>query len=290
MKKVLVIGANGNIGRRLVEHFGDRAIGCYRTQVTNGLVLDITKNRIHDCLEAPETVSHAIIVAGITNPALIVDDPEKARAVNVDATWRLIEDLADLGIVPIFTSSDALLGLGSGPFTEKDPVRPETLYGQMKWDVEKRLLSMSSETLVLRLPRIYGLTIDDGTLITGLFEKIRQGGKVSVATDQRFSPLYVGDLAVAIEKAIRSQLNGLYNLGGDEVVTHEDIAEKICDAMSKHRSVDAEIDRKGINDFVSYETRPLDISMNSSKIKDALDLSFLNISDAVQRVVTSSLQ
>jgi len=290
MKKVLVIGAAGKVGKFIMQHLGDQAIGCYRRDVENGIQLDLETDRIYERLPNPEAISHAIILAGIVNPAEIVADPAKAREINVDATWQLVEDLMELNITPIFTSSDALLGPGSGPFSETDPVDPTVLYGILKLEIERQFLQISKNWLVLRLSRIYGIAVGDGSFITNLYAKIIAGGKVPVAADQLFTPLYGGDLGPALGKAINSNLTGVYHLGGDEAVTHADIAELIYGEISKHRPLEISFERKSINDFVSYETRPTDISMNSSKIKKALNLSFMGLSDAAQRIVQAGLK
>jgi dTDP-4-dehydrorhamnose reductase len=285
MKKLLIIGAGGNIGRHLMRYFGKHAIGCYRTETRCGIQLDIQKNRIFEPLSNPKIVSHAIILAGIVDPSVIVSNPTKAKEINVDATWQLIKDLIELEITPIFTSSDALFGPNPGPHSEEDPVDPGVLYGKLKLEIEHRLSKLSDRWLILRIPRIYGLNRGDGTLITNLYEKILAGGKIPVASDQRFSPLYVYDLAQTIEKAIKSNLTGLFHLGGDQNVTHIDIANTIVKTLSKYQPINVKLIHKSINYFVKYEIRPLDITMNSEKIKKALDLTFLNITDAVQKIV-----
>jgi dTDP-4-dehydrorhamnose reductase len=288
--KILILGANGNIGRLLVKYFSGRAIGCYRTNETDGIQFDLLKDKISEVLPSGCFISHAIILAGITSPAKIVADPSSAWSVNVGATWKLIEDLIELKIKPIFTSSDAVLGFGKGPFNEHSKVSPETLYGQFKWAIEQKLLNSSSDHLIYRLPRIYGVTIGDGTLITQLFEQMASKREVFVSGDQVFSPLYGHDLCDAIEKSLNADLNGLYHLGGEENVCHADIASMIYAELSKYQQVDCDLVIKKINDFVSYETRPLDISMNSDKIRQKLDLSPINLSEAVSRVVHAGTQ
>ena len=287
MKKLLIVGAGGYIGRHMINHFQERALGSYHSRENYGIQLDILKDRIFECLPRPDNISHALVLAGQTKPAEIVKDPTKAHALNVEATWQLIEDLIEFNIVPIFTSNDSLFGHNLGPFSETDPTNPQVIYGKFKLEIEHRLLNISQTSLIIRIPRVYGLSLGDGSLITRLYEKIKIGGNMAVASDQLFSPLYLGDMAKAIDQAIKSNLSGLYHLGGDEIVTHADIAYKICAELSKYHSVDIKIQEKSINDFVTYETRPLDLSMDSGKLKNTLGLSFISITEAINKIILS---
>lgn len=290
MHDILVIGAGGRIGKKLMASLGNRAIGVYRSPASGWPGFDLATQDLADVMVRPEGVTHAIILAGVANPEIIMANPSGAFAINVEKTVALTDRLLNWGIIPIFISSDAVLGLEEKCHSESAPVRPQTLYGQMKRQVEEALSTRAGDWLILRLPRVYGLEINDETLITSLFKSLMTGGVVSVACDQRFSPIYKNDMAQAIEAAVDRRLTGLYHLGGPQAVTHFQVAELLLAEINQRHPGQAVIKRCSINDFLSYEVRPLNMVMDSSKITAALGLKFITIEHACRVVAAVGMQ
>ena len=91
--------------------------------------------------------SSCLLIRGLSG----LQSPESARAVNVDATSRVIDRLVQWGIVPVFTSSDAVFGEGRGSFGEDDIAEPCVEYGRQKLEIED-LLGFSKTTGSLPSP------------------------------------------------------------------------------------------------------------------------------------------
>jgi len=285
-----VIGANDFIGQSLIKQLGTNAIRSYRTQTKLGLHFEIGKHRISDVIPNPKLISHAVILAGIINPAEVFSNPTEARRINVDATLQMIKELIALDIIPIYTSSDGVFGPGDGPFSEDAPINPPVMFGKFKREVEECLLNLSSEWLVLRLAQTYGLKLSDGTLLTKLFDAIKNGGKISLSSDHKFLPIGKSDVVKTIIGSINSGINRVYNLGGDEIVIHFDVATILLNEFSKFDFVGIKFRRKSFNDFVTYEKRPMDISMDSRKIKNTLNTRFINLADSSKIIVQPYLK
>jgi dTDP-4-dehydrorhamnose reductase len=281
VKKILVIGSGGKLGPYLLKKLGSRAVGTNRKATSQGLTFDLLTQRIGDVLVDPENFSHAIILAGITLVDEVAADPKKAREINVGATWILINDLIDIGIIPIFTSSDAVLGIGKGPFNENAAVKPLQKYGQFKHEIEKRILERPENWLVLRLSKVYDFEIDSKNFfLSQLCHKIIAGGSITIATDLQFSPIFSEDFAMAVESAIDQKLTGLYHLGGPESVTYLDVANYLINELVKIRTLNVKLDPKSINEISPLEVRQTDIRMNSDKIMNTLDLQFKTVAES----------
>lgn len=290
MTGLMVIGAGGRVGRHLIKALNPGSIGTHRTATEGFVRFDLAEDDLADVMARPEGVTHAVIVAGIVNPEAIVADPERARRINIEGTIRLIDRLERWGITPVFTSSDAVLGLGRGPFTEMAPKKPLTLYGQMKQVVEDDLAGREGDWLVLRLSRVYGMDAEDGTLITSLLQRLLGGGTVAVAHDQLFAPIYIGDVVSAIKAAAERRLTGLYHLGGPQVVTHFAVANSLMREVRQRRPLEVTLEPRTINSFVGYEKRPTDIAMDSTRIRHELGLNFMNVDTAVRLIVDQTLR
>ena len=290
MHDILVIGAGGRVGKTLMASLGKRALGVYRRPTLGYAGFDLASQDLADVISRPEGVTHAIILAGFTGPEAIVAHPSVGRAINVEGTLALVARLFDWEIIPVFISSDAVLGLSQSCSNESSLVCPQTLYGQMKRQVEEALISHAGDWLILRLSRVYGLKIGDGSLVTSLCERLLIGGEVPVACDQKFNPIYIGDVVQAIEAVVDQRLVGLYHLGGPQTVTHLEVAELLLLQISRYLSVTATIKTCSINDFVKYEARPYNIAMDSCKIATATGLNFISVKHACDVVVAAALQ
>src|SRR2546421_180766 len=110
--RILVVGASGFIGSRLVKALGsDNVIATYaHSPVSGAFRFDSAKQRIRDLPASLGTVRHAYVLGGITDIDECARDPEGSERVNVAGTLRLLADLVSLGIKPIFASSDAVYG------------------------------------------------------------------------------------------------------------------------------------------------------------------------------------
>jgi dTDP-4-dehydrorhamnose reductase len=277
MRKIAIIGAGGSVGPHLMKKFGSRAVGTYRKPTPEGLFFDLLTQRIGDVIVEPNKFSHAIILASMTNLNEVVANPEKAHSINIEATWNLVKDLITLGITPVFTSSDGVLGVGNGPFKENAAIDPKIKLGTLKHEIEKRFFGLSEEWLILRLSKVYSLGFNDGNLIAKLCHNIIEGGSIPIAKDLIYSPIFSEDLATAIESAIDHKLTGLYHLGGPEPVTYLDVANYLIVNLGEKRTQNVKLEPRGINELSTLEVRPTDISMDSDKIMAALNLQFQTV-------------
>ncbi|MFD1328211.1 NAD-dependent epimerase/dehydratase family protein [Mycoplana ramosa] len=175
MSRVLVSGGTGYVGRFVVEHLlahghdvtvGGRsppAAGFYSKHVAFApLILDPDL----DQGDAFRNVDHFVHAAFSHLPGKYRggegDDPDGFRCANLDGSVRLFEEARQAGIRRcVFLSSRAVYGPYPGrvTLTEETPPQPETLYGQVKLEAERRLQSLCGPAFIttcLRVTGVYG--------------------------------------------------------------------------------------------------------------------------------------
>ncbi len=173
MKRVLVTGANGFIGRRLCTELlrcGWTVRGTVRRpEAQRDLVpgikpvlVDVTRD--DGWLEALSSVDAVVHLVGRTH--VLHDrasDPLDAyRSVNVEGTQRVLKACVEAGVPRfIYLSSIKAVGEGAqGPYSEKSPCNPEDAYGITKREAEIAVLEMASKTdlhvSIVRPPLVYG--------------------------------------------------------------------------------------------------------------------------------------
>ena len=81
---------------------------------------------------------------------------KRSYAINVQSTRRVIDDLVELGIKPVFTSSEYVFDGEQGNYVEDDPAIPSTVYGSQKLQIEQYLTDRCVDYAVLRLAKVYG--------------------------------------------------------------------------------------------------------------------------------------
>ncbi len=164
MKRILVTGAKGFIGRHIAKTFADagwHAVGvghgswsdreakAYGVELWNES--EITHGAISAMCEAagrPDVVFHAAggasVGLSVTHPLLDFDRTVRTTAVLLDAIRRLAPEA-----MLIMPSSAAVYGMaGAGPISESDPLTPVSPYGVHK---------CMTEQLVTGAHRLFGL-------------------------------------------------------------------------------------------------------------------------------------
>lgn len=146
-------------------------------------------------------------------------DPSLARSINVDAV-RLLDRLRGPGQLLVFPSTECGYGTqdDGAICTEETPLRPQTLYGQMKVDMEQELLGRP-DAIALRPSSAFGVSprmrydviinhFVHQAVTTGLLVLFEHGFKRNF--------VHVGDLADCFVHCIESadsMVGRTYNVG-----------------------------------------------------------------------------
>ena len=132
---------------------------------------------------------------------------EEAYAVNSFAPRSISKVCAELKIKLIHISSSFVYGGKENKiYSETDPVCPINVFGDSKLLGENYILESCCESLILRLPQIYGR---GNSFITDV---LRESGPANLISNQIISTVYSNDAAALIAKAVDSGLTGIYNL------------------------------------------------------------------------------
>ena len=267
--KLLVLGGSSYIGQHLIKRLlPDEYTATYATHpFEGGYELDCTNDRLSETVNDLETYCQAILLLGDTEPNSCVLHPKRSQSINVDGITRVIDDLVETGIRIVFVSSEFVFDGKQGEYVESDLASPILLYGKQNLIIERYLEKCAKDFAVLRLAKVYGGEVGDGTLFSNWLPVIKQGTLDKCASDQRFSPIFVDDVVDALLKAVESRLQGVFHVGGPKSHSRFDCLITLLEEVQRFRKVDLQPKPCLINDFDFPEARPVDVSMKIDKFK-----------------------
>lgn len=221
MQKILVTGANGQLGRALQRRFKDK----YSLLACTGAQLDITAdNACRDAVRAykPDIVINA---AAYTNVEKSEDEPEAAFAVNAAGAHNLALACRDGKAKLIHISTDYVFdGEKNGPYEEADLPNPLSVYGKSKLLGEKLIRDTGGRFFIVRTSWLFG---DGSNFVRTMLRLADERPEIAVVADQYGTPTYAGDLAVFLERLMNTEYYGIYHATNTGNCTWYDFACQI---------------------------------------------------------------
>ena len=231
--KVLVTGGAGYIGSVLVPKLLER--GAAVTVVDNffykqNSLLDVCFHPILTVIrgDARDKKLLSSLIRGqdfiiplacLVGAPLCDKFPEEAKAVNLEAV-KMILKLRSPHQKVIFPNTNSGYGIGKvGLFcTEESPLKPISLYGRLKVEAEKALLS-SGNAITLRLATVFGISSRmrlDLLVNDFVYRAVNDGYVVLFEADFKRNYIHVRDVARAFIHAMdnfEKMKNEPYNVG-----------------------------------------------------------------------------
>ena len=228
MKKILVTGANGQLGQclqKISSQFEE-----FEFIFTDSETLDITnKEEVNDFFwqNSPDFCINA---AAYTAVDLAETDVEKAFLVNADGTENLAEACAENNAQFIHVSTDYVFdGENNLAYTEEDFTNPLGVYGASKLAGDELALEVNPCSVILRTSWVYS---EFGkNFVKTMLSLFATKEELNIVADQFGQPTNANDLAEAIMKIIKSEkiTPGIFNFSNLGRISWFDFAEKIAE-------------------------------------------------------------
>ena len=281
---ILMVGASGFIGSRLLEHYKKRgvsAVGTYCKNFRKGLiyynVADIKENDLDFIDESCRFGIIAVSIGSIDYHKLHISEYLRVNK----SIKKIISVLNSKRAIPVFLSTDYVFEGVAGDYKEDDPVKPTTEYGKSKTEIEEYLKTEYEDYIIIRLGKVYGHSPGDGTLLTGIISKLQRGETIKAADDQIIAPTSVIDAVSGISKIIDSGHTGIFHISSPEVRSRYEVSALIKEKM---QWLKGSVEKVGINDLFFAEKRPLNTTMNSDKTSEMFGITYTSIEDNILKI------
>lgn len=225
--KLLITGANGQLGRELQLLLNKELPGC--AVFTDKDELDITNQHAVDKFVADNEFTHIINCAAYTDVEKAEDEKLECSALNFIAVKNLAMAADANGAKVIHISTDYVFdGNSNRPYRESDKVNPISQYGTTKRKGETALIALAPESIIIRTAWLY--SPHGRNFVKTMLRLFKSQPEVKVVCDQIGTPTYARDLAKAILKILLSNqwVSGIYHFTDEGVASWYDFAKAIA--------------------------------------------------------------
>lgn len=249
MKKILLIGGNGQLGSALVQDarmFGFEIAWFARSE------LDVT-NEVHLRQKIKETQCDILVNTSAYHVVAECEkNPEAAMRINfasVVAMARLCQERK----IPFITFSTFYVfdGEKGAPYEEDDAPRPLNMYGISKLAGEYGAAAAYGDgAIIIRTGALYGggrtgSPQKGGNFVLDILKEAEEKDHIQVSSEQIVNPTFAGDISKATFTLLKMQApGGTYHLVNEGYCSYYEFAKEICIYAGKDIPV-VPIDRKG---------------------------------------------
>lgn len=217
--KVLITGANGQLGHELVR--ATIAAG-HEVVATSHETLDITKKSDVDAAitaARPDVVIHA---AAWTAVDACESDPEKALLVNGTATKYIADAAHSVGAHVVYISTDYVFdGSKATPYEEGDATNPQSVYGASKLAGERALGATDAIVRIAWVCGFYGANMVKTIL------RLAEQPQLKFVDDQIGNPTFADDAAAMIVRLAAEKRSGTWHVTNQGDVSWYEFAREV---------------------------------------------------------------
>ena len=293
MKKILVLGATGQIGKALKKDL----VGWEEVKFLNRKELDFKniesiESKIKDF--QPDFIINTAAYTNVDGAEDFRDDAYQINSVAVDKLSKLANSY---GVVLVHFSTDYVFdGQKNLPYLETDFPNPLSIYGKSKLEGEKFVEENCSKFFIIRTSGVISRSEDN--FLSKIKKFTEKQNKLFVINDQitsiNYSAYISKTTSLMLKKTEENIENesrwGTYHMSGDKLGSWFDFA-KYAQKISKLKNPNSAFSKSIIESISSEEfnqkaKRPNYSFLSSDKLKVEFDLMLPNWEESISEVVT----
>ena len=225
MKRVLITGANGQLGLALQEAAKDSNLDLVFLDKN---MLDITDTEAINEVFATQSFDVFINAAAYTHVDGAEANKELAYTINATAVETLAKACKQHGCWLIHISTDYVFdGTLDRPYTPSDTPNPLNVYGASKLAGEQAIQAVGGTYSIVRTSWLYSQY--GNNFYTKLLAQVNAGKTLRVTADQKGCPTQAEDLAAHLLKGVANQqlTKGISHYCGNKVMTWLEFARSL---------------------------------------------------------------
>ena len=288
MKKILVLGSNGQLGncfKKLLSDFDNN----FEFNFANSEDLDITDRNAVDNFFDDFKPDFCINAAAYTAVDLAEKESEKAFAVNAEAVRNIAEACKNTKATLIHISTDYVFdGESNISYSEDNFTNPQGVYGASKLKGEELAIDNNPNTIVIRTSWLYSEF--NKNFVKTMLNLFTIKDELGIVADQFGQPTNANDLAEAVMKIIESDPKtfGVFHFSNYPETNWFEFASKIAEFS------DSKIKLKAISteEFPTPAKRPKRSTMALDKIEEVYKVEPIHwehsLQDCIETLATTA--
>ena len=285
MKKIMITGCNGQLGRALNQLYEkEYDITLINTDVFQGdgiISLDITD--VDAVLSFVREMKPDAIIncAAHTNVNKCETDIANAYKINAIGPRNLSIAAAETGARLMHISTDYVFpGTEDRPLTEFDTVGPTSMYGKTKLAGENFVREFGDKHFIIRTAWLYG---DGKNFVKTMLRLAEDHSEIGVVKDQFGTPTSALELARAVRYLLPTENYGLFHGTCEGSCSWADFAAEIFRLAKK----DVRVNYITTEEFGSPTKRPAYSILDNYMLRLTTDFTFAPWQDAIEEYMKS---
>jgi len=270
MLKVLVTGANGQVGSELASL--SKLYPQYAMTFIDRSILDMSDSEAVELYLSKNSFDAIINCAAYTAVDKAESENSLADAINHHAVRALATAAKKNGIILIHISTDYVFdGCNHRPYIETDPTDPHGVYGRTKRDGENAIIKIApSKALIIRTSWVYSSY--GNNFVKTMLRLGKERENLGVIFDQVGTPTYAHDLAAIILDIlprINNNVPEFYHFSNEGCASWYDFAKAIFELSG----VACMVNPITTAQYPTPAKRPHYSLLNKAKIKNDFGIS-----------------
>ena len=257
--KVLVTGADGQLGRDLIKHLIEQNID-YMAAGKN--VFDIIDyNQVEEVAVKyqPNVIIHC---AAYSKVDLAEENPTTCMEVNVKGTENIAKICGKINAKMIFISTDYVFsGDKDKPYEVDEFTKPLSVYGKSKLDAEKIVQRYLHKYFIVRISWLFGSR--GNNFVRTIIKLAKEKSEINVVNDQIGSPTYTKDLSQFLVELARTNKYGIYHATNEGFCSWAEFAETII----KFKKMTCKINGTTSEEYMTRAVRPKNSRLSKASIE-----------------------
>ena len=281
----LVLGSMGQVGARLCQLLGERAIPVHRG------VVDLSDlSSLQNYLQELPPIAAIFNAAAYTQVDKAETEKDLAFTLNSHMPQVLARFCAEKNIPLVHYSTDYVFsGEGSQSWHEDDLTQPLSVYGASKRDGELAIANQKGRFLIFRTSWVFDST--GKNFVRTILRLSQEKPELKIVADQFGAPTSAADLAKisleCLECALKAPVfpSGIYNCSNGGVTNWFEFAKAIVELSPFNRVVEKVLPIE-TREFPTPAQRPKNSRLDMSKLQQTFGVEMPPWQDALKRCLS----
>lgn len=268
--KIFGTGLSGLLGSRIVELLGSTYTFLDNSRATGVDITDSEQIRKAINSSDADVVLHLAAHTNVKAAELERDLCEQSESwkINVLGTENVARACAETGKKLIFTSTDMVFDGENTPengYAEEAQPNPLSWYAKTKYEAELRVQKLTTPWIIMRPAYPYRARFEKNDFVRLFMQKLSQGEQLTVLTDRIITPVFIDDLAHALDVLLVQNGQGIYHTVGSTQLSIYDAAGEIAQCFGYDKDLIGGATRAEF--LVGRPPEPFNSALNNAKIQ-----------------------